>query len=107
MIQTKVHVLKITLISIFFMGLTIVLEALWPIEPFVFNVFMPLWVFSILPAYAYALIKVSRLGFHKGFILGWRSGAMLGLDFIFVPLLLAPAFMVVYYRMVIDELYRK
>lgn len=108
----KVHPLIITAIGTV---LAVVVALLNYFEPFaeksasfiVWLVLSPIWAFSVLPSYfygCYLFLKSSeKHSDEENMRRGARLGMIYGFDIFILPMLIAPAFAVMYYVTIIKE----
>lgn len=81
---------------------TIVLLIAIPVCTFALNINLPykilivIYLFSIIPAYTYSILSLNKLTLEQSIKFGFRVGLLFGFDYIILPIILAPIFMVLY-----------
>lgn len=67
-------------------------------------VFLPLWGFSIVPAYLFTFKWLNQKSLDESFRIGYHLGSSFELGAFFLPILIAPYLMVQYYQFIIREI---
>lgn len=97
--RTK-HLLSVFIISIVLSLLVVVaflLEKEQGDGKLLSSILLPVWVFSIIPAYMYIYQRLKSKNFNAGFYIGSFTGVAFGAGCIIIPVIIAPFIMPLYY----------
>jgi hypothetical protein len=97
--KTK-NALIILAVSIVLAGVTVLLFLLDPEQgeaKLISSIIVPIWVFSIVPAFAFTYGWLKSKNYIEGFSFGVNFGLALGIFALIVPILIAPVLMILFF----------